>query len=67
MDFSLCGFKVLDSYFNRWEMQEVKGHTINIVMIKKTGKTISGDDEKIDKLFKMHISWAKDQCDNWTE
>ncbi|GIR49859.1 MAG: hypothetical protein CM15mP58_19560 [Burkholderiaceae bacterium] len=33
--FHCCGFQVLDSYFNRWEMQESKGHTINIVMIKK--------------------------------
>ena len=38
--FHCCGFQVLDSYFNRWQMQEVKGSHYQYSNDKKTGKTI---------------------------
>ena len=65
--FHCCGFKVLDSYFNRWGMQEVKGTHHQYSNDKENWKDYHlGYDEKIDKLFKMH-QLGKGQCDNWTE
>ena len=65
--FHCCGFQVLDSYFNRWKMQEVKGSHYQFSNDKKNWKDYNlGDDEKIDKLFEMH-ELSKVQCENWTE
>ena len=65
--FHCCGFKVLDSYFNRWGMQEVKGTHHQYSNDKENWKDYHlGYDEKIDKLFKMH-QLGKGQCDNWAE
>ena len=36
--FHCCGFQVLDSYFNRWEMQEVKGSHYQYSNDKKNWK-----------------------------
>ena len=65
--FHCCGFQVLDSYFNRWQIQEVKGSHFQYSNDEKNWKDYSlGDDEKIDKLFEMH-QFERDQCENWTD
>ncbi|MDA9689514.1 hypothetical protein N9V13_03765 [Betaproteobacteria bacterium] len=64
--FHCCGFKVLDSYFNRWEMREVKGSHYQYSNDKRNWKDyILGDDEKIDKIFEIHQR-DKQECENWT-
>jgi len=65
--FHCCGFKVLDSYFNRWEMEEVKGSHYQHSKDGKNWKDYSlGDDKKIDKLFEMH-QFEIDQRVSWTD
>ena len=65
--FHCCGFKVLDSYFNRWETQETKGSHYQYSNDKKNWKDYSmGDDEKIDNIFEMH-QVDRNHCENWTE
>ncbi len=65
--FHCCGFKVLDSYFNRWEMQEVKGSHYQHSKDGKNWEDYSlGDDKKIDKLFEMH-QFEIDQRVSWTD
>ena len=64
--FHCCGFQVLDSYFNRWQIQEVKGSHFQYSNDKKNWKDYClGDHEKIDKLFEMH-QCDREQCENWT-
>ena len=54
--FHCCGFQVLDFYFNRWKMQDVKGSHYQYSNDKKDWKDYNiGDDEKIDKLFDVSI------------
>tara|TARA_E500000178_G_C17002031_1_gene746184 strand:- start:1446 stop:2021 length:576 start_codon:yes stop_codon:yes gene_type:complete len=65
--FHCCGFQVLDSYFNRWEMQEVRGSHYQHSTDGKNWKDYSlGDNKKIDKLFEMH-QFERDQCVSWTD
>ena len=65
--FHCCGFKVLDSYFNRWEMEEVKGSHYQHSKDGKNWKDYSlGDDKKIDKLFEMH-QFRIDERVSWTD
>ena len=65
--FHCCGFQVIDSYFNCWEMHEIIGSHYQYSNDKKNWKDYNlGDDEKIDKLFEMHQS-DRSQCENWTE
>jgi hypothetical protein len=65
--FHCCGFRVLDSYFNRWEMQEVKGSHYQHSKDGKNWEDYSlGDDKKIDKLFEMH-QFEIDQRVSWTD
>ena len=65
--FHCCGFQVIDSFFNRWEMKEIKGSHYQYSNDNKNWKDYNlGDDEKIDKLFEMHQS-DRSQCENWTE
>ncbi len=65
--FHCCGFKVLDSYFNRWEMQEVKGSHYQHSKDGKNWEDYSlGIDKKIDKLFEMH-QFEIDQRVSWTD
>ena len=65
--FHCCGFQVLDSYFNRWQMQEVRGSHYQHSTDGKNWKDYSlGDNEKIDKLFEMH-QFYRDQCKNWSD
>ena len=39
--FHCCGFQVLDSYFNRWQIQEVKGSHFQYSNDKKNWKDYS--------------------------
>ena len=56
---------VLDSYFNRWQIQEVKGSHFQYSNDKKNWKDyILGDDENIDKLFEIHQFEKTNE--NWT-
>ena len=65
--FHCCGFQVIDTFFNRWEMKEIKGSHYQYSNDNKNWKDYNlGDDEKIDKLFEMHQS-DRSQCENWTE
>ena len=65
--FHCCGFQVLDSYFNLWEMREVNGSHYQYSNDKKNWKDYSlGNDEKIDNIFWMH-QFDRDQCENWSD
>ena len=65
--FHCCGFQVLDSYFNRWQIQEVKGSHFQYSNDKKNWIDYSlGNDEKIDNIFEMH-QVDRDQCENWSD
>ena len=65
--FHCCGFQVLILILIVGKCRRSKGHTINIVMIKKTGKTIIWAMMKKLINYLRCTSWDRDQCDNWTE
>ena len=65
--FHCCGFQVIDSFFNRWEMKEIKGSHYQYSNDKKNWTDYNlGDDEKIDKIFELH-QFDREQCENWSD
>ena len=65
--FHCCGFKVIDSYFNPWQIHRVDGSHYQHSNDGKNWKDYSlGDSGKADKLFEIH-QYDRRQCKNWTD
>ena len=65
--FHCCGFKVLDSYFNPWEIQGVDGSHHQYSNDGKSWKEYClGAGGKADKLFEMH-QYDRQHCKNWAD